>query len=52
MYKAKSCEVADLSAGSDRSADVEAFLQCFGAAEKSMNRKNNKSDWLRNSDLS
>jgi len=31
---------------------VEAFLQCFGAAEKSMNRKNSKSNGLRNSGLS
>jgi len=31
---------------------VEAFLQCFGAAEKSMNHKNSKSNGLRNSDLS
>ena len=31
---------------------VEAFLQCFGAAKKSMNRKNSKSNGLRNSGLS
>ena len=31
---------------------VEALLQCFGAAKKSMNRKNSESDELRNSGLS
>jgi len=31
---------------------VEAFLKCFGAAEKSMNRKNSKSNGLRKSGLS
>jgi len=31
---------------------VKAFLQCFGAADKSMNRKNSKSNGLRNSGLS
>jgi len=31
---------------------VEALLQCFSAAKKSMNRKNSKSNGLRNSGLS
>ena len=31
---------------------VEAYLQCFSAAEKSMNRKNSKGNGLRNSGLS
>jgi len=31
---------------------VEVFLQCFCAAEKSMNHKNNKSNGLRNSGFS